>query len=290
MSFLFTFCLLASTPALGVDTLKVSQPDPYQEPWRYTRFDRNTGLSGGVLGLYEDRDGAMWFATNNGVQRYDGYRWTTYTTADGLAHNTIDCVMQDRDGVMWFETAGGINRFDPEAIGASRWTNYRAELAEIGLYGRANELVQDRGGDIWARIEPFPQDASRSKGQLGRFDGLSWSLVSSPVGKATVQDLLAAPDGTVWIATGLAPFNRLRMAMSGLGFGKGVFRFDPSPAPGQGAWTQYTRRDGLGSDDVYSLLESSDWSLWAACLEDGISRFDPSAGSHIRDATAGTPG
>ena len=257
-----------------MDTLKVSQPDPYQEPWRYTRFDRNTGLSGGVLGLYEDRDGAMWFATNNGVQRYDGYRWTTYTTADGLAHNTVDCVLQDRDGEMWFGTAGGINRFGPAAAGESRWTNYRSELAAAGLYGRVTELVQDRGGVIWARFEPSPEDASRSQGQLGRFDGSAWSLVSGPVGKARVRDLLPASDGTVWIATGSVESNRLRTEMGGLEFGKGVFRFDPTPAPGQDAWTQFTRRDGLGGDDVYSLIESSDGAIWAACLEGGISRFE----------------
>lgn len=290
-SLLLTFCVLTSTPVSGVDTLQVSQPDPYSEPWRYTKFDRESGLAG-IETVFEDRDGHMWFGTGYGVQRYDGYTWTTYTTADGLDHNAVSSILQDQDGSMWFGTGSGINRFDPKADEAERWTSYRSELDAIGLYGDFRALVQAKDGSIWAKALPSPETVPLSKGQLGRFDGTSWSLVPSPIGKARIWGkVLSASDGTIWFATGAPESNRLRTTMSGLEFGRGIFRFDPSPDPGQDAWTQYTVRDDLAGDNVFRLLEANDGSIWAACLQGGVSRFHASTkrGRRLPKQTASLP-
>ena len=91
--FHFAFSILTSlsvsSPLLAVDTLTVTTPDPMTEAWRWTTFDHSSGLSGYIRDIYEDRDGNVWFATDQGVQRYDGYSWTNYTTADGLADDEV---------------------------------------------------------------------------------------------------------------------------------------------------------------------------------------------------------
>ena len=128
MSFLLAYLLLSFTPALGVDTLRVVHPDPITEAWRWTAFDKDRGLTGRVNDIYEDRDGAVWFATDAGVQRYDGRTWTTYTIEDGLAGNRTSAIVQTRDGDFWFGTNKGISRFDPSAKTGQRiWTTYSAE-------------------------------------------------------------------------------------------------------------------------------------------------------------------
>lgn len=107
----FAFFLLAylstSSSLLAVDTLQVSPSDPVLEKWRWKHFNQESGLIGRVLDITEDRDGNIWFATQGqGVQRYDGVQWTTYTTADGLARDHVQTVIQTRDGAMWFGTIG----------------------------------------------------------------------------------------------------------------------------------------------------------------------------------------
>ena len=49
--------LALSSPASAVDTLQVSSPDPVLEAWRWTAFDRSSGLAGNVRDIFEDREG-----------------------------------------------------------------------------------------------------------------------------------------------------------------------------------------------------------------------------------------
>ena len=41
----------------------------------------------GVHSIYQDARGYLWFGTNEGVSRFDGYRFTNYSTRDGLSNS-----------------------------------------------------------------------------------------------------------------------------------------------------------------------------------------------------------
>src|SRR5208283_3157561 len=64
-----------------------------------------------------DSAGNKWFGTNGGVLKFDGSKWTKYTTADGLIQNQVTAVMIDKKGVLWCGTSGGISKFD-----GTKWT------------------------------------------------------------------------------------------------------------------------------------------------------------------------
>ncbi|MBI4553472.1 MAG: response regulator [Candidatus Latescibacteria bacterium] len=51
-----------------MEALRVTSPDPVLERWRWTTFDRSTGLAGEVRNIFEDRDGNIWFATDRGAE------------------------------------------------------------------------------------------------------------------------------------------------------------------------------------------------------------------------------
>jgi signal transduction histidine kinase/ligand-binding sensor domain-containing protein len=65
-----------------------------------------------------------------------------YTTADGLAHDQVDRIIQDSRGFIWFCTVDGLSRFD-----GYRFTNYGVKdglpLATI------NDMIEGRGGVYW---------------------------------------------------------------------------------------------------------------------------------------------
>ncbi len=64
--------------------------------YHYTPSD---GLaSSTVFGMLQDKEGFIWFATQNGLSRFDSKHFITYRTADGLNSNAITSVVEGEDG------------------------------------------------------------------------------------------------------------------------------------------------------------------------------------------------
>ena len=76
------------------------------------------GLAGGaVQAIAEDRQGFMWFGTQQGLNRYDGYSFKQYdrgAAPDGLSNTDIRALIEDSTGTIWIGTVGGgLNQLDP---------------------------------------------------------------------------------------------------------------------------------------------------------------------------------
>ena len=48
-----------------------------------------------------EADGAVWFATDRGLSRFDGATWTTLTEADGLADDEVHGALVSPSGIVW---------------------------------------------------------------------------------------------------------------------------------------------------------------------------------------------
>jgi ligand-binding sensor domain-containing protein len=74
----------------------------------YRHYTSRDGLpSTQVSSAFEDREGSIWFTTDRGASRFDGYSFRNYTTIDGLPHNNVLLINQDHKGRMWFMTSNG---------------------------------------------------------------------------------------------------------------------------------------------------------------------------------------
>ncbi len=79
-------------------------------PLPVRRYGVSEGLVDSVVrAIHQDAKGYLWFATANGVSRFDGYRFVNYTIRDGLGHPFINTVVGD--------PAGGI-------LGRHEWRRY----------------------------------------------------------------------------------------------------------------------------------------------------------------------
>lgn len=66
----------------------------------FKNYSTKDGLpSNEVYQVIQDSKGYMWFATDFGVSRFDGYNFTNYNSKDGLEYvNTADIVKIEADG------------------------------------------------------------------------------------------------------------------------------------------------------------------------------------------------
>jgi signal transduction histidine kinase/DNA-binding response OmpR family regulator/ligand-binding sensor domain-containing protein len=73
------------------------------------------GLSQNTINsIIQDKDGFLWIATYNGINKYDGYSMDYYSLSNSLSSNLIHNLFEDRDGNIWAGTSeSGINRINP---------------------------------------------------------------------------------------------------------------------------------------------------------------------------------
>ncbi|WP_400078521.1 two-component regulator propeller domain-containing protein [Winogradskyella sp. R77965] len=74
----------------------------YSQTHIYEHFGVDEGLpSSEVYDIYQDKRGYIWFATDKGLSRYNGYEFENFTTKDGLPDNTILDFYPQENGQVW---------------------------------------------------------------------------------------------------------------------------------------------------------------------------------------------
>src|SRR5712691_2868585 len=123
------------------------------------------GLPNDVINkIVRDSRGFLWFCTDDGLSRFDGYEFTNYGTDQGLPHAVVNDFLETRGGEYWVATNGGLCRFNPTGI-PTRQVIYGNQLPSNALrepmftvftsatddrYNRAiTTLLQGRDGTIW---------------------------------------------------------------------------------------------------------------------------------------------
>ncbi|MDB5035841.1 MAG: signal transduction histidine kinase [Chlorobi bacterium] len=121
------------------------------------RFDRITseqGLSDNyVLCSMQDRYGFMWFGTRDGLNRFDGYRFTIYrhdpADTSSLSDGSVNTIFEDRAGNLWIGTHGrGLNLFDRVH---ERFIHVPQPLYDrrVGDPGNVTAICEDPLGNLW---------------------------------------------------------------------------------------------------------------------------------------------
>src|SRR3989440_9050040 len=80
----------------------------------YTTAD---GLAHNVINkIVRDSRGFLWFCTEEGLSRFDGYTFTNYGPDQGLPHTSVNDILETRAGNYWVATNGGLAKFDPRGV------------------------------------------------------------------------------------------------------------------------------------------------------------------------------
>jgi ligand-binding sensor domain-containing protein len=86
----------------------VSAVSAWAQTLNFRNYTVNSGLANStVYYITQDKKGFIWFATESGVNRYDGQNFETFTMDDGLSDNEVLQIREDSEGRIWFLTLNG---------------------------------------------------------------------------------------------------------------------------------------------------------------------------------------
>jgi len=233
------------------------------EPLTFERISIEQGLSHRtVYGITQDRYGFMWFATEGGLNKFDGYNFTVYQTdprdSQSLAYININSVLEDSAGYLWVSTwGGGLDRFDPAT---EIFTHHQF------IPGRPNSLSDNRvqtlyidsRGILWA-------------GTLGGLD----RLIQGPNGEEQFVSYKNDPqkDGSIsnsriWAVCEDGEKNLW------IGTDDGLNRLDQD----KGTFTRFYHREddptSIPHSRIRRLFKDETGNLWIGTQEGGLTIYD----------------
>jgi signal transduction histidine kinase/ligand-binding sensor domain-containing protein len=259
---------------------------------RVDRFTRNDGLSGDVtIDLFEDREGNIWVATSNGLDRFREWTIPTLSASSGLSTNGILSVASGIDGSVWLSLVDGLRRLRRDEVIAYREhadprriaSPHVRDVVQSGLPDRLESQFVDHLGRLWVATQ----------GGVGILQNDRFTLVAGVPGGIT-HAIGEDVSGNVWIAnqeSGLfrvTPQGKVEripeasfgsayaLAMvgdpheNGMWFGfptGGIAYFADGQVRGR-----FTAKDGLGEGMTTALRFDDEGALWVA-TEGGLSRL-----------------
>ncbi|WP_266364814.1 histidine kinase [Tellurirhabdus rosea] len=171
-------------------------------PYEFTAIQEQQGLSNNfVTNFFQDRDGFLWVATGDGLNRFDGSHFTTYRRQhhqpNSLGNGFVHDICQDRQGRLWLATENGISQFDPAT---QRFQNFFSVNGQP--LGMCSNIVCDHDGNLWFTTRST--GLYRYRIRTGRFDFFpaSGETLRGLQSTASKNGLLVDPQRPgLWLAT-----------------------------------------------------------------------------------------
>jgi signal transduction histidine kinase/ligand-binding sensor domain-containing protein/DNA-binding response OmpR family regulator len=232
-----------------------------QQKLKFDHLDITSGLSqNNVICVLQDSRGFMWFGTRDGLNKYDGYKFTLYrndaTNNKTLSNNFITSLLEDSKGNIWVATnGGGLNRYDREKDQFYQYKHDRQNGRSI-----SSDLVACIAEDHNGNLLIGTNDAGFNilDPRSGRFihyfhnAGDPHSLSDNYV-HAVLEDM----HHNIWVGT----------------YGGGLNLFDA----GTGSFTSFRHSSGnasLSDDKVFRIATDSKHRLWVGTDGGGLNLFN----------------
>ncbi len=153
--------------------LKAQEQDfPYQN---FQNITTREGLPHNeVPSLIQDHNGFMWFATYNGLCRYDGYDFKIYSynpsDSNSISPGWYYCMFEDKNGILWMgSTTQGFFSFNPLTEKFKRFHHEPGNFHSLAADGNEGGFVQDSSGIIWISTTEGLNSFNPRSGKFGLY-------------------------------------------------------------------------------------------------------------------------
>jgi signal transduction histidine kinase/ligand-binding sensor domain-containing protein/CheY-like chemotaxis protein len=253
---IFKILGLRSAALLSVFLLLNNRVAAQTKVVKFSSLTIENGLSqSDVKSVIKDHAGFMWFATDDGLNRFDGYSFTVYRhdpkNLHSLLSSNITKIFEDKEGNLWIGSGGGLSLYDRSE---NSFINFIAHKNDERTLSNAdiNTIFQDSKGRIWVgtysglNLVDIKTKQAKRFFYRKNFDDISIHHIN-----AIAED----NGGALWLGTGegLVQFNY------NTGFEK-VY--------------QHGGKNSLSNNAINTLLKNKDGNLYIGTAGGGMDLLD----------------
>ena len=211
--------------------------------------------------LLQDTQGYMWFGTWDGLNKYDGYKFTIYNTLNGLSNETINTLLEADDGKIWIGTENGLNCIDRSTGLISMFYHNPDDTTTLSS-NWINYLYQDMPGRIMVCTPAGLNLMDTKTGKVKQYKSRLAGLRNIP--SNNINYISRDRKNNYWVGTDF-----------------GVVRYVTETNEN----TRFLSRPGdlssLSGNSVTCIFEDSDNNIWIGTKQ-GLNLFNESEGTFIR--------
>ena len=244
----------------------------FPQDYTFTHYSSENGLSKNAVNwVLQDRQGFLWVATTDGLNRFDGINFKIFRHEPGntnsINHSNVLALHEDVHGNIWIATPRGVNKFDPQT---GKFESYLHEYnSVIQGYNYILCINSDNEGNIWCGsyhglykiiennedliIQSFHHDPNDAKS------------IASDVIWAVFED----SRGDIWLGT-THGLDKLVDPKSNIQIQFRHFLPDPQNI------------HSISSDQVWEICEDKWGNLWIG-TRNGVNKFDPESETFYRN-------
>jgi len=236
---------------------------------RFHRISIEDGLSqSDVYCIFQDSRGFMWFGTQDGLNRYDGYNFKVYKNdpenPHSMSNNYVYSIYEDRSGTLWVGTEGGLNKFDRDK---DQFIHYQTDPNDSHSlsHDHVKTIIEDQSGILWIgtdgglnRLVPGAKEGSPPSFIRYQTDANNPRSLSNN----RVMSIYEDRSGVLWIGTE----DGLNKHVPGTKEG--------SPPTFIRYQTDPNDPHSLSNNYVYSIYENRSGTLWVG-TDGGLNRLIP---------------
>ncbi len=213
----------------------------------FERINIDQGLSQSSINcILQDRRGFMWFGTQDGLNRYDGYNFIVYKRnaqdLTSISSNWVTSLFEDENGAIWIGTqGGGLDKFDRISEKFVSYVNDPNDSHSL-VNNDVRAVYQDRSGVFWVGTAEGVCTFDRKTGKFSLLTG------ADGIERAFVSVIYEDHRGDIWFGTQ----------------GSGLYKL--TKERGGSTLSRYTHQpnfaNGLSSDFVNAIYEDSRKVIW----------------------------
>lgn len=218
----------------------------------FKNYTINDGISQSVVKcVLQDSDGYIWFGTQDGLNKFDGYTFEKFIhnpfDTNTISNNWIYSIVEDKNGYIWVGTRSGFNKYDKKI---NKFKRYTSTLTKE-IYGMAVNIHNFIVVNNPPYISIFNSDKEK-------FTHYKMPVLFDGAIQDEAFPLLIDKNGLIWV-----------------GINAGLLKFNPLSRKFELFSHQIKNAKSLSNNFITEIYEDSKGNLWIG-TKDGLNLFNKS--------------